>query len=137
MTDTKVQSRRRRHLRNALVLADDRLRIDVHDALKLRIGSWIATRSLNLLERGTRSIRIEPRAMDVLVHLARHDGAVVSVDDIVASVWNGVAVSDSSVYLAIRQLRQALADGDEGTRYIETIPKRGYRLAVPVERLER
>ena len=47
------------------------------------------------------------------------------------------AVSDSSVYLAIRQLRQALADGDEGTRYIETIPKPGYRLAVPVERLER
>ena len=109
----------------------------MHDALKLRIGSWIATPSLNLLERGMRSSRIEPRAMDVLVHLARHDGAVVSVDDIVASVWNGVAVSDSSVYLAIRQLRQALADGDKGTRYIETIPKRGYRLAVPIERVER
>src|SRR6266550_1656913 len=45
MTDTRVQSTRRRHLRNALVWADDRLRIDVPDALKLRIGSWIATPS--------------------------------------------------------------------------------------------
>jgi TolB-like protein/DNA-binding winged helix-turn-helix (wHTH) protein len=74
--------------------------------------------------------------MDVLVFFAQQDGAVVSVDELIASVWKGVAVGDSSVYFAISQLRQALGESDEGTRYIETIPKRGYRLAVPVEHVE-
>ena len=45
----------------------------------------------------------------------------------------GLVVSDSSVYLAIRQLRQALGSSADGIRYIETISKRGYRLSVPVE----
>ena len=103
---------------------------------KIRIGSWTASPALNLLEDGTRSVRIEPRAMDVLVFLARQDGAVVSVEELIAAVWKGVVVSDSSVYLAIRQLRQALDSSADGTRYIETISKRGYRLSVPVERVD-
>jgi TolB-like protein/DNA-binding winged helix-turn-helix (wHTH) protein/Flp pilus assembly protein TadD len=109
----------------------------VSEATSIRIGPWIARPALNLLERGTRSVRIEPRAMDVLVFLAGRDGAVASVDELIASVWKGVIVGDGSVYLAISQLRQALGDSDQGTRYIETTPKRGYRLAVPVERVER
>jgi TolB-like protein/DNA-binding winged helix-turn-helix (wHTH) protein len=108
----------------------------VSEAARIRIGPWIASPALNLLERGTRSIKIEPRAMDVLMFLARRDGAVVSVEELIASVWKGVIVGDGSVYLAISQLRQALDDSADGTRCIETIPKRGYRLTVPVERIE-
>jgi len=108
----------------------------VSEAARIRIGAWIASPALNLLERGTRSIKIEPRAMDVLMFLVRRDGAVVSVEELIASVWKGVVVGDGSVYLAISQLRQALDDSADDTRYIETIPKRGYRLTVPVERVE-
>lgn len=103
------------------------------DAVSIRIGAWTAHPDLNLLERDGRSIRVEPRAMDVLVLLARHGGAVVSIDELMASVWKGVVVGEGSVYLAIRQLRQAFGDADDGKRYIETITKRGYRLTVPVE----
>jgi TolB-like protein len=49
------------------------------------------------------------------------------------AVWKDVVVSDGSVYLAISQLRQALDDPANGGSYIETVPKRGYRLTVPVE----
>jgi TolB-like protein/DNA-binding winged helix-turn-helix (wHTH) protein len=108
----------------------------VSKAASIRIGPWTANPALNLLERGTLSIKIEPRAMDVLVLLARHDGAVVSVDEIIVSIWKGVIVGEGSVYLAISQLRQALDDPADGVRYIETIPKRGYRLTVPVEHSE-
>jgi TolB-like protein/DNA-binding winged helix-turn-helix (wHTH) protein len=104
----------------------------VGESTRIKIGAWTATPALNLLERGTRQIKIEPRAMDVLVVLARHDGAVVSVEQLIASVWKGLVVGDGSVYLAIRQLRQALHDSADSARYIETIPKRGYRLTVPV-----
>lgn len=57
---------------------------------RIGIGPWTANPALNLMERGTRSVKIEPRAMDVLVFLARHNEAVVSVDELIASVWKGV-----------------------------------------------
>jgi TolB-like protein/DNA-binding winged helix-turn-helix (wHTH) protein len=100
-----------------------------------RIGAWTASPTLNLLEREAQSVRIEPRAMDVLVVLAQRGGAVVSVDELIASVWKGVVVGEGSVYLAIRQLRNVLDHAGDGIRYIETIAKRGYRLTVPAEPL--
>jgi TolB-like protein len=69
--------------------------------------------------------------MDVLAVLAERHGTVVSVEDLLASVWKGVVVGDGSVYLAIRQLRAVLDDPADGAHYIETIPKRGYRLTPP------
>jgi TolB-like protein/DNA-binding winged helix-turn-helix (wHTH) protein len=99
---------------------------------KMKIGAWIVDPESNLLERGERSTRVEPRAMDVLVHLAGRDGAVTSVEQLISAVWKGVIVSDGSVYLAISQLRQALGDTEKGASYIDTVPRRGYRLTVPV-----
>lgn len=98
----------------------------------MKIGAWIANPALNLLEQGDRSVRLEPRAMDVLVQLARRAGAVTSLEELMKAVWVDVVVSDGSVYLAISQLRQALGETAGGASYIETVPKRGYRLAVPV-----
>jgi TolB-like protein len=71
--------------------------------------------------------------MDVLRHLATRAGAVTSLEELMKAVWKDVVVSDGSVYLAISQLRQALGETDGGASYIETVPKRGYRLTVPVE----
>ena len=103
-------------------------------ATKFRVGAWTVTPALNLLERDSHAVKLESRAMDVLTALAAQPGAVLSVDDFMAAVWQGVVVSDSSVYLAISQLRQALDSA--GTSHIETIPKRGYRLTMPVESVE-
>src|SRR5262245_56652877 len=100
---------------------------------KIKIGSWTASPALNLLENDDRSIRIEPRTMNLLVYLAARPGEVVSVDELFAAVWPGVVVGDSSVYVAIKQLRRALEVPGDDTSYIETIPKRGYRLTVPVD----
>jgi adenylate cyclase len=102
-------------------------------APKTRIGDWTAEPALNLLQQGDRSVRLEPRAMDVLMHLASRPGEVMSVEELMATVWKGVVVSDGSVYLAISQLRQALGNAPSGVSYIETVPKRGYRLVVSFE----
>jgi len=100
---------------------------------RIKVGAWIVSPALNSIERGEHSIKLEPRAMDVLVCLAGRSGDVVSLEELLGSVWKGVVVGDGSVYLAIKQLRQALAVAGDDTAYIETIPKRGYRLTVPVE----
>jgi TolB-like protein/DNA-binding winged helix-turn-helix (wHTH) protein len=131
-----VESKLRIRLIGVLTSTHDFLKVGVrpvNDAAQFRIGPWTAAPALNVLERDGRPVRIEPRAMDVLVFLARRNGAVASVDELLAAVWKGMIVGDGSVYLAIRQLRQALDDGADGTSLIETIPKRGYRLTVPVE----
>ena len=98
--------------------------------MRIRIGTWIATPSLNSLESEGRVAKLEPRAMNVLVYLSERAGSVVSIDELVAAVWRGAVVGDGSVYLTINQLRQAL-----GRDYIETVRKRGYRLTAPVEHI--
>jgi len=96
-----------------------------------KVGDWCATPALNSLERDGRSIRIERRAMDVLAHLAAHAGETISVEELLATVWQS-RVSDGSVYRIINQLRQVLDDDCPEPHYIQTVPKRGYRLIADV-----
>ena len=102
-------------------------------ARRIKVGDWGVTPSLNLIEAGGRSIKIEPKAMDVLVYLTAHAGEVVSVDELIGAAWPGQVVGDSSVYERIKQLRNAFGDDSRVPRYLETIPKRGYRLVASVE----
>ena len=99
----------------------------------LVVGGWTVQPTLNRLCRGDRQVRVEPKLMDVFLHLARRAGQVVSKDEIAATVWPGVFLSDSVISRAIAGLRRALGDDARSPRYIETIAKRGYRLLVPVE----
>ena len=73
-------------------------------------------------------IRVEPRAMDVLVVLANHAGSTVSRDELIAAVWKHPHVTDEALSRCISILRHALGDDSAQPRFIETIPKRGYRL---------
>ncbi|KAA6186973.1 tetratricopeptide repeat protein [Thiohalocapsa marina] len=105
-----------------------------------QLGEWTVQPSLSRIVRGeprTRpetgsevrpEIRIEPRYMDLLVYLAQASGRVVSAEEILERVWAGQVVGEHSVYQAIARLRKALGDDSSQPRYIETVPKRGYRL---------
>lgn len=74
--------------------------------------------------------------MEVLAHLATRPGEVVSAEELIEAVWRGRAVGDGAVYKTIHLLRDALGDDRGDVRYIQTIPKRGYRLLAPVTILE-
>jgi TolB-like protein/Flp pilus assembly protein TadD len=100
-------------------------------ASSFTVGDWRVTRAMNKIERGSQSIQLEPLAMDVLVHLAAKPGEVVSIDELIARIWNGRA-TDGSVYRTINQLRRALEGDHDEARYIQTIRKRGYRLIAAV-----
>ena len=99
----------------------------------IKVGDWAVSPTQNLLERDGQSVKLKPRAMDVLVYLADHAGEVVSTDELISIVWQGRVVGDGTVYQSINQLRQALGDGARKAEYIETIAKRGYRLVANVE----
>jgi len=98
----------------------------------LQIGEWSADPAANALRRAGDTVRIEPKAMEVLVVLARHAGEVVSREQLFAAVWPGVVVGDEALTQSIIKLRRALGDNPRAPAYIETISKRGYRLVAPV-----
>jgi TolB-like protein len=98
----------------------------------LKIGDWTVLPSLNLVEANGASRKLEPRAMDLLIYLAKAPGRVVSTDELLREVWRGRVFDGSVVYKKINQLRRALGDDPRGSRFIETIPKRGYRLVAAV-----
>ncbi|MBD8526956.1 winged helix-turn-helix domain-containing protein [Pseudomarimonas arenosa] len=89
---------------------------------------------MNRLSRAEQSISLEPRVMDTLVYLAQHPGRPVSRDELLEKVWQRV-VCEQSVNRNIAELRKALGDDSQAPRYIETIPKRGYRLIAEVSPL--
>src|SRR5262245_43679520 len=101
----------------------------------MQIGDWTVSPALNQLERAGTSIKLEPRAMDLLVHLAEAGDRVVSNEELLRSVWQGRVFDDGVVYKRINQLRKALGDDPQHPRFIETIPKRGYRLVATVIRV--
>lgn len=93
---------------------------------------WTVTPSRNLLVRGGEQVRVEPRVMDVLVHLAEHAGQPVSKEDLIQRVWQGRHVTDDVLTVTIYALRKALGDDARRPRYIETVSRRGYRLIAPL-----
>ena len=102
-------------------------------ANRFTVGQWTVTPALDRLERNGNSVTIEPKAMAVLVYLARRAGQVISGKDLTAAVWNERAVGDDAVYQRIHRLRTVLEDDPHHVHYIETIPRKGYRLVAPVE----
>ncbi len=86
------------------------------------------------LRRGGEERRLEPKVMDVLLFLAQRSPEVVPRDELFQKVWEGRAVVDGVLSRAISVLRQALGDDRRLARYIETVPRRGYRLVARVER---
>jgi len=73
--------------------------------------------------------------MDALLLLADQDGEVVTKNDLIDGVWEGRIISEGTLTNTIAELRRALGDDARNPTYIETIPKRGYRLICPVEGL--
>jgi len=102
----------------------------------LRIGAWIVNPSSGQISRDGETarvgVRVEVRTMRLLLFLAEHAGAVVSIDDLLSHVWPEVSVSPDSVYQAVASLRRLLGDDPKQSTYIETVPRLGYRLVATV-----
>ena len=87
----------------------------------MRIGDWEADSALNLLRRGQQAIHLEPKAMELLFFLARHPGEVVSRDDLLSALWDGVVVGDDALTQAVIKLRKAFGDNPREPSYIQTV----------------
>jgi TolB-like protein/DNA-binding winged helix-turn-helix (wHTH) protein/Flp pilus assembly protein TadD len=98
-----------------------------------RIGRWRVDPALDEISLDGTTIKLEPRTMRLLVCLAEHAGDVVSVNELLDTVWKDLVVTQSSVYQGIAVLRRALGDDPKAPAYIASVARRGYRLIAPVE----
>jgi predicted ATPase/DNA-binding winged helix-turn-helix (wHTH) protein len=96
------------------------------------LGPFSLDTQHDLLFDGGEPVALGRRAVALLRALVERPGAVVSKDALIEAAWPGLAVEDSNLTVQIAALRRALGKTPGGDRWIETMPRRGYRFIAPV-----
>ena len=98
-----------------------------------RFGDFLLDPADRLLRRDGVPVELNARYLDALTLLVREQGRLVSKDRFLDEVWRGIPVTDEALTQCIRTLRRQLGDDAGRPRFIETVPKHGYRFIAPVE----
>ncbi|MEE4174565.1 MAG: winged helix-turn-helix domain-containing protein [Xanthomonadales bacterium] len=101
-----------------------------------QLGPWRVEPRAGFIGKEGENVRLEPKVMNVLAVLAGAQGAVVSRQALLDEVWPNQVVTDDVLTTAISTLRRHLGDDPRQSRFVETVPKRGYRLIEPVTRID-
>jgi len=99
-------------------------------------GPFILDPGERLLRHGASRMELPPRAFDTLQALVENNGRLLEKDALMQTVWGDTIVEENNLSQVIYLLRKALRDGEDGSRYIETVPKRGYRFTAEVREFE-
>ena len=89
-----------------------------------------------LLLDGHKPVRLGSRAFDILAAMVERAGEVVGKEELIARAWPQTFVEESNLKIQVSALRRALGDGQNGNRYVVTVPGRGYNFVAPLRREE-
>jgi DNA-binding winged helix-turn-helix (wHTH) protein len=93
----------------------------------LRFGPVTVVPPERVVLKDGQPVTLTPKAFDLLAYMASNRGRLLSKDELLKAVWPDVAVEESNLSYNVFAIRRALGDDDDDKRYIETVPKRGYR----------
>jgi len=85
------------------------------------------------LRRGAETVSVEPQVFDLLVYLVQNHDRVVTKDDLIASIWGGRIVSESTLTSRINAARKAIGDSGKDQRLIRTVPRKGLRFVGKID----
>ena len=88
--------------------------------------------ALSRLARAGEPVPLPPKAFDLLILLARNTDRVMTKSELMEALWPGTFVDEANLTQHVYTLRKALGDQPNGQPFIETVPRRGYRLATAV-----
>jgi Tol biopolymer transport system component/DNA-binding winged helix-turn-helix (wHTH) protein len=88
-----------------------------------------------LLLRDGQSVPLKPKAFDVLLALVEQPGHLLEKDELMKKVWSDTFVEEANLSYNISLIRKALGEGENGQKYIETVPRRGYRFVAGVKKI--
>jgi DNA-binding winged helix-turn-helix (wHTH) protein/Tol biopolymer transport system component len=83
-----------------------------------------------LLYRQGETIHLAPKVYDLLIFLCQNSHRVISKDELMEQVWSGTLVTENAISRTLVKVRKALADDPKNSRYIITVPRKGYRMVV-------
>ena len=95
--------------------------------MRSQFGPFVIDVRERLLEREGQPVALTPKAFDLLAALVEQPGRLISKDELLRKVWPDTFVEESNLAYNVFALRKALGDTAEEGRFIETVPKRGYR----------
>jgi DNA-binding winged helix-turn-helix (wHTH) protein/Flp pilus assembly protein TadD len=100
----------------------------VNTEAELQFDGWTVNRVSGELARGGKTSRLPPQPLRILIELYDRAGEVVTREQLVKAVWpTGIIDFDNGLNVAVRKLRVALDDVGDEPKYIETLPRAGYR----------
>jgi predicted ATPase/DNA-binding winged helix-turn-helix (wHTH) protein len=98
----------------------------------ISFGPFRLLAAQRLLLEGDKPVRVGSRAFDILAALVERAGEVVGQAELIARAWPQSFVENSNLKIQVSALRRTLGDGQNGQRYIVTVPGRGYNFVAPV-----
>src|SRR5215212_8020210 len=98
----------------------------------LALGPFRLDTRCDLLLRGTEPVALGRRAVALLQALVARPGDLITKDMLIEAAWPGQAVEESNLTVQIAALRRALGEASGADRWIETMPRRGYRFVGPI-----
>jgi DNA-binding winged helix-turn-helix (wHTH) protein/TolB-like protein/Tfp pilus assembly protein PilF len=99
-----------------------------------RFDGWELRLDIGELSKDGRKLRLQDQPLQILLELLEHPGELVTREQLIARLWpKGVVDFDTGLNSAVRKLRVALQDEAETPRYIETVPRKGYRFIGTIE----
>src|SRR5262245_30060297 len=108
-----------------------------HQAKQIyEFGPYRLDAAERLLMRDGEVVPLQPKVFDLLLALVERYGRLLEKDELMKVVWPDAIVEEANLANNISILRKTLGDGENGHRYIETAPKRGYRFVANVKKLE-
>jgi DNA-binding winged helix-turn-helix (wHTH) protein len=99
-------------------------------------GSFQLDRQERLLTREGASVPLTPKAFDLLLALVERHGRLVEKEELFKAVWPDTIVEESNLSSNIALIRKALGERENGLKFIETVPKRGYRFVAVVQEVK-
>lgn len=99
---------------------------------EFRFGDFLLDAKEKALRLGDKPIPITPKAFELLLVLVENPGHLVEKDELIKAVWKDSFVEEGNLSFTIGLLRKALGDNAQEPRFIETVPKRGYRFIAEV-----
>jgi predicted ATPase/DNA-binding winged helix-turn-helix (wHTH) protein len=102
------------------------------DGHAISFGSFRLLAAQRLLLEGGKPVRLGSRAFEILAALVERAGQVVGKEELIARAWPQTFVEESNLKIQVSALRRAIGDGQDGRRYVVTVPGRGYNFVAPV-----
>jgi Tol biopolymer transport system component/DNA-binding winged helix-turn-helix (wHTH) protein len=103
--------------------------------LLYKFGSFYIDTQNKILFQNDKPVQLKPKVFDTLLALVEGKGNVITKNDLMEKIWAETAVEENNLQQNISVLRRVLGEAEDGEKYIETLPKRGYRFAAMVEEI--